>query len=415
MAASLRLDYAYQFILQLGHVNDGMKHCIIALGCLGESLCLPQGSVHDSEQAVRPRHFALLQYGKALESLQTILHDRTESSQSLILVLCFLFSVFEFLSGNEIGSLVHLHSGIKLLREQTQPMSCDNLTYSMREALSNEIRRSFRIMDNETTLWLGHHTWHTSALMPEEDIPPYIAPSMIDRFTSLDEASAALTYHINRMLHFRRRVVSKNFRTGTQEIPPAALAHHQALAADFKTWHERLENFIQVPSPISVSADIIDRIALLRLNYTSTLAVFNACIHCDKSLYYEQVEDQFRQAIAYAKTILLPVDLDITDRLHRIIFVNYKSPVTETGRGNSSGLFALYVGLIPPLFSTAVNCENRDIRSAAVNLLSTRYWREGPWNSLNMARVARLHRSEGRPSDYNPQCGEMIAHSLTYC
>lgn len=55
----------------------------------------------------------------------------------------------------------------------------------------------------------------------------------------------------------------------------------------------------------------------------------------------------------------------------------------------ASSPFAFTIGIIHPLYMTALNCADAPMSQEALDLLASRHWKEGAWDSLVMARIAR--------------------------
>ena len=391
MANSMNLRYAFQFMLQYSHVDDAMRHSILALGSIGEVRAINPELTLDSSRGRQLYSFALLQYGKALEHLQAQIFS-SASTRSLTLVFSFLFAILETLLGNEREGLVHFKAGLRLISEETREeiptATSDGLTRSTKKVLRDEIAQSFSVMAIESTLWLGNDEYHTLALRTQEELGPFPEASTPDHFKNVEEASESFLHHVNRLLRFRRIVASWPWSNRPDQTPRNFIIYYRKLVVDFERWYEKVE-ILQKQIADKASLYEVHRITLMKMNYMTTLISCTACICPDNTRHYKECESDFRKVVSYARTILLPDDDQTTELIKRIIFVNNHSPATDCHRGHPWAYFALHVGLIPPLFFTAVKCGNVSICDEALQLLSTRLWREGPWDSLTMARLAR--------------------------
>lgn len=383
IASALELDHLYQFVLQASHIDELLKHTIVSLGSIGERLTINEVLTSDNEQANERHQFARWQYGKALKGLQIRLGAVPEKAGSATFVFCFLFAIFEFLQGNEAGCLTHLRAGIKFLESMDSARSCNgDIMPPVLEALRKEVKRSVLITSDHTALWLGHDTYDSTLLVSNEDPQFSLAPAMLPPFLSLDQASSSLTSLIKETLRFRRALAMS---PRTLEV---MCQRRQELLTRLRSWHG---NFGGLQARLTSSSDceILGRISIIEMNFTTTLVTLRACLESDEDHQYRQFESNFRQVLSYAKELLPLSDERAVERVQRIFLLNNGLAPPSRKDANAFGLFEFYIGVMPPLFITAVKCQNPSICAEAIALLSSRPWREGAWDSSTLARNAQ--------------------------
>jgi Fungal specific transcription factor domain/Fungal Zn(2)-Cys(6) binuclear cluster domain len=104
-----------RIVLQACHANSSLRHVVIALASLHEDSMMGQG-MEDSQQSIRDNSsFVLRRNTKALEGAKMSLNDK---NQSIVLTLmsCVLFFCFESLRGQWVSAVIHLRSGLDILR-----------------------------------------------------------------------------------------------------------------------------------------------------------------------------------------------------------------------------------------------------------------------------------------------------------
>lgn len=141
---ALNLDHAHRLILQSSHSNDAVRSAVIALGSITEQHQVNSILAFDQEQANNYHEFAQAQYYHALKQLREQIANAPHCSENLAIISCFLFTLFEFMQGNDTASMVHLRSGLNMLRRQVGPP----------DLLRQELLRIFSIMDLQATLWM---------------------------------------------------------------------------------------------------------------------------------------------------------------------------------------------------------------------------------------------------------------------
>jgi hypothetical protein len=73
--------------------------------------------------------------------------------------------------------------------------------------------------------------------------------------------------------------------------------------------------------------------------------------------------------------------------LSRKVFDGKLFPAISPHHANSP--FAFTIGIIHPLYITTLNCADASVSHEAVDMLTSKHWKEGAWDSLVMARIAR--------------------------
>ena len=394
----------HQIILQASHCDEAVRSAVITLGSIGERLSINNLLTLENEQANACHDFACLQYYKALKRLRERISNDCEGSTNLAIILCFLFTVFEFLQGNDTASLIHLRSGLNILQRDHGSLSMALQTVSPdQDPLKHEILRIFGIMDMQATKWLGLKTFQAPIMTRLEG--PGDGPRHLDVFSTVDEAAESLNYLILYTYHFRRLVFAYESAECPTQVPPEVHAKGEKFISQLKRWSVSLETLLE---KLGVQCDInlSRRVAVLMMNHEMTLISFTAWLHPSGQQIYADHEFDFRQIIDLAKTAIGPTDDIVKLGVEEIVAAN-------NGGINPEPMFSFYAGVIQPLYLTAIVCQDVEISRDAITLLSSSPWREGAWDSAAMARIAarRVEEVEERYLDVNPPMMYCIAHA----
>lgn len=405
LATALNITQTHQLILQASHCDEAVRSAVIALGSIGERLSINNLLTLENEQANACHGFARMQYYKALKRLRERISNDSEGSVNLAIILCFLFTIFEFLQGNDAGSLIHLRSGLNILRRDHGSLSTGIQTVSQEnDPLEHEMLRTFSIMDIQATIWLGLKTFQAPVIMPIDG--PRDAPAALNLFSTVDEASESLNYQITAMYHFRRLAAAYDGAESHNQVPPELHIKKEELLVQLKKWSVSLQS-LTAKLWGEIDTETSQRIVVMKMNYETTLMVLKACLQRSDQQIYRNCEAEFRLIVDLAKSVIGPMDA--------VMRLGVQHIVTANNDGiNPIPMFSFYAGVIQPLYHTAIKCQNLKVSREAITLLSSSPWREGAWDSATMARIAARRAQEVEEGYMNtePQRMDFVAHGL---
>ena len=387
----MNITKTHQLILQASHRDETVRSAVIALGSMGERLSINNLLTLENEQANACHEFATLQYYKALKRLRERISSDSEGSANLAILLCFLFAIFEFLQGNDTASLIHLRSGLNILRrDHGSPPTELRAVSPDEDPLKHEILRIFSIMDMQATIWLGLKTFQAPMMIPLDS--PDDIPAHLDVFSTLVEASDLLQFQILSTYHFRRLIAASDCAEFPTQVPPELHVEREKLIAQLKRWHVSLEALIKKLRN-EIDTEMSQRIVVLKMNYEITLMILTACLQPSDQQIYANHEINFRNIITLARSIVGSTSDVVKLKVEHMVGANRRGI-------NPAPMFSFYSGVIQPLYFTAINCQNLDICQEAIALLSSSPWREGAWDSATMARIAARRVREDKESKW---------------
>ena len=360
---ALNLDIAHKFILQSSHSNTAVRSAIIALGSLAEYLQLNSNLPFGKQQVSKCHGFAQAHYCQAIKQLRAQIANDPRRSESLAIVSCFLFTLFEFLQGNDTVSMVHIRSGLDMIRHQDGPP----------DLLRQELLHIFSTMEIQATLWMGFKSYQAPILDPVA-----LGPRLVEteRFANIEDAAVSMTFLTTKMYHFRRVVTN----AAEKQDSPSIIASKRELGMQLEWWPLALERLL-VALDTRLSVEMLHRTLVMRMNHTIARIAFGACLHEDEERVFRAHLSDFRNIVLLAKTVIRPMDDLVKARVQRIVAANNAGV-------NPVAVFSFYAGVIEPLYMTAIQCTDAKVCREAIHLLSSPPWREGAWDSAQMARMA---------------------------
>ncbi|KAL8925803.1 MAG: hypothetical protein Q9208_003300 [Pyrenodesmia sp. 3 TL-2023] len=404
-----------ELVLQTSHHHDAIKHAAIALGVLGETIRINSSCARYPEKSVfYTRHdFACAQYYKAIKLLQEDIGRRDNDSVNIALISCFLFVVFEFLQGNDQSAVIHLRSGLNILRQQGLPSPRANLNAPVKSPaklhpIQAEISRIFHILDTQATMWLDLRTLNPKSRVAIDS--PMSRELVPESFISLDEASQDLDDIINRIYNFRRFASKHDFASTREQVPASIYTERDALLDELEVYRRRLCNYLACRQTFAQSPEDPYRITVLRINRKVTTLMLANYLEPHESTFYAQSQSHFWQIVSLAALILRPESSATRQRvLGSMQPCGAELDTTDARAPRQRKIFAFFAGLIQPLYFTAIKCPNQDTALKAVELLEMEPWREGSWDSAAMAQMARMRMKK---PDYTRESDAIAAEEV---
>ena len=359
----LNLDCVHRMILQIGQSNPAVRSAVIALGSITEQLQVNSALAFDKTQSKDYQEFPQAQYRRALRQLREQLTTGPHRAEKLAMISCFLFTLFEFLQGNDTASIVHLRSGLNILRQQD----------GVPGTLWQELLRIFSIMDLQASMWLGLKTLRAPMITP---VDPGSLSLETESFCDIEDAAISLNFLISRVYNFRRLVTTE----AGERNSPNFVTIKRDLGTQLEWWPVALEKHL-ANLDTGVSVETLHRTFVMRMNHMITRIAFGACLHKDEERVFRAHLSDFHDIVSLAKIVISPMDPIVKSRVQRIVAANNASL-------NPVAVFSYYAGVIQPLYMTAIKCTDVKVCRQAIKLLAASPWQEGAWDSARMAEMA---------------------------
>lgn len=352
-----------QLVLQASHAEPSIKHAVIALGSLHETVRQDERSLSQNGRRCDP--FALQQCNKAIGHLNQTIHSNGQHSKEMLLMSCAIFICFESLQGNYESALSHMQGGLGIFRSWQAETSNPRIANSSRhhQSVDNGIVQMFSRLNVQTLLFPDTHLFSTDFF--KQDIRPVIDP-IPDAFKTLADARDCLD---NCMSHGLQASVAAYFNSqgsSSDADPGPGRPQDPWNEQLLPQWFSAFGTFIEQAGPRLRLSDL-QGTKLLEIQYKCAKILLSVGMP-PRETAFDEFEGFFTDIISLATSVIQKSD----------------SP----GLCERVGCFSFETGLIPPLYFTATRCRNPWIRRQALSMLSSESRRECVWSSGMLSKIA---------------------------
>lgn len=368
LSGSLDSSFWSRLVLQVGDSEPAVRLAIMAVGSLFEHM-EHEASFHPTNhsQAVvtgRRYQFAIQCYNKAISALMRRM-EQGDSAGDIALLTCVLFICVEFLQGNEVEALALCLKGSKMLQ------SVPNTNYDLGTApIPQWQMKSSVIMEDVSPTFIRLGILSTLFGQPIETGTPLNVlvepppPELSFSFRSLSEARDELYNLIETCQVVLCAAMIYKCGPDANLIAPGSLhAHKHRMLVNLKNWAAA---FTIVNSSLDPCASYSDIYAatLLQLYHLIVYIWVSTCVDKGETVFDSHMAE-FTSIVELSESLL-----------------------AKGIAANALPHFTFEMGLIPPLYFTAINCRHPALRRKAVSLLRQGSRRESLWDAESLARVA---------------------------
>ncbi|KAM5361871.1 hypothetical protein ACJA88_014289 [Fusarium oxysporum] len=395
-------------VLQASLTAPAVLHALLALSSahkaeiMGRSRQGREGTSDESRE--RHERFMLEQYNKAIACLRPYFAktDRDGESARVVLITCVVFVCLELLQGRYVEGQTHLQNGLNLLSQLQAELHTPRtrgvlvLGHPQESVSDSYLVEAFSRLYAQSSLF-GQvpgaccKPYAVSTIISNSTIhaPPPMFSSMNQARQHLDELFNAI--HCLAARYPRKRIV--------RDPPKALLDTQRHIQTCLRLWLQvykvsRLNLISQLNLRDTLSYP------LLTVYHTMAVVMVKTCL----ALPDESIYDSFE--VAFASVVTTCED---------IVRAAGQSIVADTAAGYCSEGFSFTadMGLIPPLYYSALKCRAPAIRRRAITLLETVTDKESIWNGPVAAQVAReVVKIEEQGLWSDPPCVEINRDSL---
>ena len=338
--------------LLIGQMEPAVLRAVITLGAYHE-LSEKVGpkdywDLHRSAGSDPTFRFASEQYAAAISSFRNILSSSSLSAAG-IEILCILFACVEFLRGDRDSALVHISGALGFVKSRQQKFLLNREEAALKSLLAR--------------VSLTQSLYGRPRGVPFPDLLDlHKEPAELHKvkFRSLNEARIENTSLLNSTLRFVQRMVYGYFRD-----PFTALAAQRNLERKLENWSVAFEAFIKDSDS---STSNLRGTCLLRTHHLMAKTFIAAA--------ETRLESAFDHQLSNFTVIVTSIEAILLSNVH--------------GESSDSSSFSLDLGIIPPLFYTAIKCRSPDIRRRAIALLRRAPRQDGLWDAIESAKAAEL-------------------------
>ncbi|KAI3553149.1 C6 zinc finger protein [Colletotrichum abscissum] len=341
------------------HAEPAIRHAVLAISSLHETLTLPSTSDPITEEANSPRMltntFAAEQYGKALKCLQE--WKPTASSPATVpLLACLLFICIEFMLGDEGASQVHINQGRTIL-SQLEP-----------SADVDVIKKHF--VPIYSRLGLASFLFGSFPAAIPATLKSSTATSLY--FASVDEAEVSLYELIDDGLRFTTQAKRAVYSCQPDDPTLLDLAHEQDdFLARLSRWHIA---FVVV-SATGIDDNLSKRKLCMVYYHAAKIAISTAMD--PKEIAFDTHTTAFASIVSSSAEFVQATRKTVRD---------------PSEAAKSMPKFVFDTEVIPPLYYVSIKCRHPMLRRAAVNLLkqdAVTNRRENLWDAQMLAEIGK--------------------------
>ncbi|KAI0440503.1 hypothetical protein F4803DRAFT_577566 [Xylaria telfairii] len=344
-------------VLQLAHTYPSVHHSLCAVGALHRAYLLGEQRSHASQEILNvvSTPLILARYNIAVKCVSEDLSQKGHLPLP-ILVCCALFTWLEFLRNNFEAGLMHLKSGLEIIRNWSpgsQALHSVTTTYASHYIDESILHLFMRLQTHVAAHGYPSTDFHTTSPMVASVNPAW--PT--NRYLSISDARHHLDNILLKCFRFVRH--KQDVERSMVDFGPTSLSSFKllqsrdSLVADLTQWQTLYaNNFIAAPNMKINGGGIL----LLESYYLMAKIILNTLLAESERAYDDHTHD-FSKLVSMSR---------------RILHVQ--------GGLACSKIVTLDVGVIPLLFFTCLKCRSSSIRNQALSLLKISPEREGIWH-----------------------------------
>ncbi|KAL4815708.1 hypothetical protein BDW67DRAFT_62732 [Aspergillus spinulosporus] len=369
--------------LQMCQSEPAICHAVIALGALQEVSETAAVPVIAEDMSNRTQRFALAQYTRSIGYLVTRLRSGSNDPhvKSTVLLCCLLFIAFELIRGNFDRAVMHLRNGLRVLGARKLEY---HTLYQTHPAFEQDIDQSLAAAIVHLDLQSAHFG------LSETHTPLDLATLAVDKTTCPDPST--MEFHcIQDACFVRDRTLHQivTFVNFCETLSAAELAANysvlvkeqqkqQAQLASFAHALQQLEQ--KMLSLTALPSTDLQSLDLLRMHHKGVSLIIDVCLIKDPDVIRDMYSDRFSEVVDLAEQITAGVQ----DRAR------------EAGPRPT---LMMETAVIGPLYYIIQKCRSRRIAERALRALEEWPHREGIWDSVQAAEMAReamgIHEGNG--------------------
>lgn len=352
-----------------------IAHAAIALSVAHKDAVLTPDST-----PLRSEHVVMAHYNQSLRELQSVIGSGADTTASLALVACLLYTLLERLRGRFEQAEMHLQSGLRLLKDHHRRLCIDTHGTTL-------LQRDSSVGSDQVKILQGFASLHLESQLLGMELPGLdilVQPSIEDvpprAFRSIEEAR----YSLNKLIH-ALLLISRKFHRMSATERRAQTKNFNGHGQAFSLLQRWLKTYKATSFPgMQTSCDRQYAHTVLLNHYEMTFVMWSHIGGTPESGYASQ-DARFLTIVEHSVELwpLLPS--------------LYEAQSTSVGDN-----------LATPLFFTALKCRNCRIRLQAVRLLGMIPPAQGSWSCRLMAKIAmevvalekNLSTDRGEQTDY---------------
>jgi len=361
-------------LFQASLKEPAVLHAVLTLSSVHKRETLDENSQECEEVPDEQEQFMMQHYIKAISHLQPHFLSKDRPSIRVALITCVVFICLELLRGRFKTAHTHLQNGLKVLAEMQNPLSLKGdgilILKPSRESVDDWIAEAFSRLHIQVMLFKQNLKYEYPCLI-HQDIHLKSTRLM---YHSLNEAWTQIERILNNIFHLarqaRRQLVIEILPPG---CPSAPYGHQQRIKAELAQW---LDTFEASKKDLQSKESVAFESQVLYTFHSIANIMAEICLRPYDESLFDSYTPQFVSMISQLAN-------------------SWKAKASRSqvpsmpGHRMNMSRSVIDIGWIPPLYYIAMKCRVHRIRLQAIRLLESTSHREGIWDSIIAARVAR--------------------------
>ncbi|KAM0208979.1 hypothetical protein ACHAQI_006675 [Fusarium lateritium] len=278
---------------------------------------------------------------------------------AITLLVCYLFTCFDHLAGNDLQAMKHLRGGVELSRNLDKVMVTKSSSADLR-VLIDQVTTQIRRLDMQAVMFALE--WAPADI--QEPSIWQLLPSDIS-FETLCQACDSMQMLVAQAIRLRN-TDEQMYPTGKITSPDSHASPKDILLDQLETWLGLFENMLQLRNNSSATNSGSDMlITLLRLQH-KVAWIFTSSYGPGREMEYDSYLPQFQQCVALASDV---------------------AASHQDNLGSTSPTFTPEIGVLPVLYIIGAKCRHALVRREVLDILRRQSIREAVWNSTSTASI----------------------------
>ncbi|KAE9363317.1 hypothetical protein N431DRAFT_357255 [Stipitochalara longipes BDJ] len=375
-----------RLIPQASEVEPFIRHAMIAVGALTK---LAKDKKKNLAPDAAGPTYALKKYDESLQGMRKAI-ARGDCDVRKVLIACLLIFCFETLQGNFSAAISHAERGLMLFYQSVSTIELGGP--SPAQMLEGDLMHAYAGLDLYIVFFRDTRSEEIHrALISHQNL---LISQMPTVFSDLEEARKFWFMIMRRNYHFSK-LASIN---AAMNAPKTLLENDENLLENF---YPAMQCMVVSPGKPSSS---------LRAEYEQYSDELRQCVRACSALF-EKIR---REGTVFQRLLvdILSMHAKVTDILLTGIFMSSEMDydallpdfreilaaaqaihpqILELAEGSAG--FHYGYGVNYPLFLIGLRCREQSVRDAAIQLLGSREHREGIWDAMALATIARWVRN----------------------
>ncbi|KAG9236962.1 C6 zinc finger domain protein [Amylocarpus encephaloides] len=354
-------------LFQASTEEPAVLHALLALSSVHKQGTLDIETPFDRDGTPsKQEQFSLQHYLKATKHLQPHLSANDRASSRVALIACVVFVCSDLLQGNFMTAQTHMYHGLEIIGETSSLCNKKNGVLLLKPCQNSTDKWIVEALSRlHLQMELFKHSYSHPRIVLLEDGPE--VRTLV--FESIKHAWKVLERLLNKIFHLTHLARQHSV---LEYAPNNVLSDYQShIRNELSHWLVAYESLGRISQ--GHRSDDEEKCERLLYKYQVMATIMaDASLKVDDEMVYDDYTDRFMLLITQLATLstLTPVHGQprrVMDMSHSVIDL----------------------GWIPLLYYTATKCRVHRIRLQAIRLLESRAHREGIWDSIVTACIAR--------------------------